>query len=242
VIIPYFLGWKFQEAYLFPFDVLVQVGSLFALIIYFWRDLLLIVQAFLQGLIQKKPFQDTNSRLGWLIILATIPAGLFGLLVKDAIEKAFTTPKLAAWFLLGTAALLVIAEIFSKANRSNREMTWLDSLWIGVFQAFSVFPGISRSGSTLAGGMIRNLNRSEATRFAFLMAIPIMLAAGMLASIDLIKTPGFTQYLPVFGAGFFTSVLISYLAIRWFLNYVKNHSLYIFAIYCTILSLAALLF
>jgi undecaprenyl-diphosphatase len=242
VIAPYLLGWKIQNNYIFPFDVLVQVGSLFALLVYFQLDLRIIITGFIQGIYHKNPLQNPNSRLGWYLIIATIPAGIFGLLFKGIIEQAFSTPRITALSLLVSALLLIVAEQLGQGSRKQDEMTWFDSLWIGLFQVLAVFPGISRSGSTIAGGMTRKLSRNESARFAFLMAIPIMLAAGLLATIDLVNTPEFTQLLPVYMVGFTCSLIVSYLAIRWFLKYLKGHKLYIFAIYCLFLSLLTLLY
>jgi len=102
-----------------------------------------------------------------------------------------------------------------------------------VAQALAIFPGISRSGSTIAGGMTRNLERPAATRFAMLLSIPIMLAAGLLAGIDLLSLPKASQHLAIFLPGFLASLVTSYFSIRWLLRYVSHHSLYVFSIYCS---------
>ena len=111
----------------------------------------------------------------------------------------------------------------------------------GVFQAIAIFPGVSRSGSTISGGMTRNLERPAAARFAFLMMIPIMLAAGLLASLDVIRTSDLESTLLIFIPGFIAAALTGYLAIRWLLRYLMQHTLYDFAIYCVALGLFVLL-
>jgi len=235
VLVPYLLGWKLPESDIFVFDVLVQLPSLLAVIIYFWRDLWEIAVGWLRGLWERKPFAGASARLGWLLILATIPAGLFGLFVKDAVESAFSSPVLTGFFLWITAGLLVIAERLGKRNREMTSLTWKDALWIGTAQALSVFPGISRSGSTIAGGMTRHLERPAAARFAFLMSVPIFSAAGLLAIGDLAAAPGIAQQLPVYLPGFLASGIVSYIAIRWLIRYVGRHPLWMFALYCFIL-------
>lgn len=240
VLVPYLLGWTIPESQVFPFDVLVQIGTLVAVIIYFWRDLLTIIKAFITGLIQRKPFEDPNSRLGWYLILATIPAGLAGLLLKSKVEAAFNSPRITAYFLFGTAVMLVAAEFFSRRNRTLTGMKWYDALWIGFFQAISIFPGISRSGSTITGGMTRNFDRSSAARFSFLMSIPVMIAAGGMSLLDLKDVPNLSSFLPVLIVGFVVAGIVGYLSIHWLLGFVKKRSLVYFAAYCALLAIAVL--
>ena len=241
VIVPYLFGWNLPAEDTFIFNVLVQVGTLLAVIIYFWADLLDIARAVLNGLWQRQPFQDPQARLGWWIILATLPAGFIGLLLKDAVEAAFASPTATALFLFVTAGLLVGAERLGKRQRSIETLTWLDAVWIGFFQALAIFPGISRSGSTIAGGMTRNLQRPAAARFSFLISIPIMLAAGLLAVLDLLELPHLGAALPPFLAGFAAAAIVGYLSIRWLLNYLARRSLYVFALYCAGLATLTLL-
>lgn len=237
VIVPYLLQWSIPEDQSFLFNVLVQVATLVAVIAYFWKDLLAILRAWLDGLLQRKPFEHSLSRQGWFILLATLPAGFFGLTVKDSVEQAFSNAQATAGFLLITALLLVIAERAGKRNRSIETLTWVDALWIGFGQAVSVFPGISRSGATIAASMARHLDRPAAARFAFLMSIPIMLAAGVLAGLDLLQLEGLSRLLPVFIPGFIAAALAGYLSIRWLLAFLLRRSLYSFAIYCVFLAL-----
>jgi undecaprenyl-diphosphatase len=241
VLIPHLLGWKIPEAQVFPFDVLVQLGTLIAVILYFWKDLWQILKGFFQGLIERKPFGSENARLGWYLILATIPAGLAGVLIKDQVEAAFNSPTATAIFLFVTALFLVLAELVGKRSRPLSDVKWVDALWVGVFQAISLFPGISRSGSTITGGMTRNLDRPSAARFSFLMSVPVMLGAGLVSFKDALQMPGFSDFLPVLAVGFTAALLVGYLVIHWLLSYLNKGSLYIFAVYCVILGTAVLL-
>jgi len=241
VIVPYLLNWKIPADQAFVFDVLVQVATLVAVFIYFWRDIVEIVKAVVQGLIHKAPFAAPAARLGWLLLLATVPAGLMGLLLKSAVESAFSSPRATALFLFVTAGLLVVAERVGKRNRDLESLNWKDALWVGIFQAVSIFPGVSRSGATITGGMTRDFQRPAAARFAFLMSIPVMLAAGLLASLDLVKTPNLGASMLVFIPGFIVAAVVGYLAIRWLLRYLVDHTLYDFAIYCAALGLVTLI-
>jgi undecaprenyl-diphosphatase len=242
VIAPYLFGWQIPTQDGFIFDVLVQLGTLLAVIIYFRKDLYKIIVGVFDGLIHKRPFSNPMARLGWILILATIPAVIAGVLFKDLVERAFGSPIAAALFLLGTAALLVIAEWVGKRNHQLDTITWMDGLIVGLFQILSLLPGISRSGSTITGGMIRNLDRPSAARFSFLMSVPVMIGAGALAVVDLIKLPNFTMQIPTLLTGFTISAIVGYFSIRWLLSYLTRRPLYLFAIYCLVVSIIIIIF
>lgn len=242
VLTPFFFGWQIPEEQIFPFDVLVQVGTLAAVIVYFRSDLWIILKEVFQGLMNRQPFATPSSRLGWLLLLASLPAGIAGVLLKDVVEAAFKSPVNVAFFLIGTAALLIIAESVGRRNRPLASIRWLDAVWIGVGQALALFPGISRSGATISAGMARNLERPAAARFSFLMSIPIMTAAGLVGLVDLLEIPDLTSFLPVMATGFFTAAVVGYLAIYWLLGYLARRSLRPFAVYCFSLAVITLIF
>jgi undecaprenyl-diphosphatase len=241
VIVPHLLGWDFPVEQIFPFDVLIQISTLIAVIAYYWNDLTQIGTAMVKGLLTKSPFGEIEARTGWLAILATIPAGVIGLLFKDQIETVFSRPDIASMLLIVTAIFLFFSEKIGKMNRKIIDLNWLDAVAMGFSQACAIFPGISRSGSTISGGLARNLDRKSAGQFTFLMAIPIMAAAGLLSLFDLFNIPDLAQFLPVMIAGFVTSGLVGFFSIRWLLKYIANHSLIPFAIYCAILGSGSLL-
>jgi undecaprenyl-diphosphatase len=228
VIVPFLLGWQIPADQSFPFDVLVQMGTIVAVIVYFRKDLWGIVVAFVRGLLERRPFADPQARLGWLLIVATIPAGLAALTIKDQVEAAFNSPAATGAFLLVTAVLLAAAERIGHRSRPFSSIGWLDAIWIGLAQAVALFPGISRSGSTIAGGMARQLDRPAAARFSFLMSVPVMLAAGL------------SSFLPSMAIGFVTAGVVGYLSIRWLLSFLVRHSLDVFAIYCAAFGLLTL--
>ena len=241
VITPYILNWQIPAQEAFIFDILVQLGTLLAVIVYFRKDLYRIIIGVINGLVHKRPFSEPSSRLGWMLVLATIPAVVAGVLFKEPVERAFGSPVVTGLLLFGTTALLVIAELVGKRTRQIETTSWMDALIIGLFQVISLLPGISRSGSTISGGMIRNLERQGAARFSFLMSVPVMLGAGTLAIVDLIKLPNFSVQIPTLVAGFITSAVVGYLSIRWLLTYLANRRLYPFAIYCAVVSTSVLL-
>lgn len=232
VITPMIFRWEIPTQQAFIFDVLVQLGTLTAVLAYFWSDLKQIAREVALGLVKRKPFVSPLSRLGWLIVLATLPAGIIGFLIQDTVEQVFGSPRLTGVFLLVTAALLTVAEKIGKRTRTLDQLNWADALWIGFFQALSVFPGISRSGATISGGMFKAVDRPSAARFSFLMSIPIMLAAGVLALKDFTQIEDLTILLPNLLLGFTTAAVTGYFSIRWLLQYISHRSFYSFAIYC----------
>ncbi|MBT3322048.1 MAG: undecaprenyl-diphosphatase UppP [Anaerolineae bacterium] len=225
-----FLGISSNDA-VFSFLILVQWGTLASLFIYFWKDIFGLAKAFFA-----KPFSSKKNSLAWYIIIATIPALLVGYLLKDALETLFATPLLAASIRLFSAALLLtLAEWQGNQKRNLEEITNTDAFMVGLFQVLAVFPGASRSGSTIAGGMLRGFTRESAARFSFLMSIPVMLAAGAYESLDLLKMPGLAEFIPILLVGFISAAIVGWLAIRWLMDYLNKNSLYAFAIYCALL-------
>jgi undecaprenyl-diphosphatase len=223
---------------MFSFLVLVQLGTILSLIAFFWKDLWALLKAFFA-----RPFSTPLNRLAWYIIIATIPALIFGFLLKSAVEALFSTPLLEAGIrLIITALLLSLAEWLGRRNRILEKMTWMDALVIGIAQVVAVFPGASRSGTTISAGMARGLDRPSAARFAFLMSIPVMVAAGGYQSLDLLKMSGVGSFLPELLVGVVTAAIIGWLAIKWLLGYLNKHSFYIFALYCAVVGLACLVF
>lgn len=242
VLVPAFLHWHIPSNEAFIFFVLVQIATLIGVIAYFWTDLVDIFVGLIKSIFLKEARQAEDTHLGWLIMIATLPAGIFGLLIKPIIEAAFSSSKAVGIFLIITALLLIGAERVAKPARVLKNLNWKDALIIGFFQAFAVFPGISRSGSTICGGMVRQLHRKDAAKFSFLLSIPIMLAAGLMESIDLFQTPNVSQLLPVFIPGFFAAAVTGYLSIRWLLSFLGRHRLDFFSVYLIIIGLITLAF
>lgn len=243
------LGLPADDA-MFSFLVIVQLGTLVSLFAFYWKDLWKIARATFASIpllfkhLTRTPDTGTlatDARLGWYILLATLPALLAGYLLKDAVETLFRQPLLeAAIRLLTAAVLLALAEWLTKKSRRLDSLTWLDALVIGLFQVIAVFPGASRSGTTISAGMFRGLDRPSAARFAFLMSVPVMLAAGAYEMLDVLKMPNLGAFLLPLAVGFVTAAASGWLAIKWLLNYLSKHSLYVFAAYCAALGLIVL--
>jgi undecaprenyl-diphosphatase len=219
-----------------------HLGTLVAVLIYFRKELWAIIVAVLAGLRNKNPFEDTNSRLGWYIFVGSLPAAAAGLLFADFFDVIFGTPTIAAFFLLVTALLLVWGERMLTGNKTIDKMTWLDAIAIGLFQMLALFPGISRSGSTITGGLWRGLDRETAARYSFLLGVPAILGAGLLSIVDLQQSGSLAAEWQLLLAAFLAAAGVGYACIYFLLAWLRSHTLYIFAAYCALLGGSYLLF
>ncbi len=231
ILVPWLLGWKVDAKVAFVFDVLLQLGTVAAVITYFWKDLAEIVRAVIAGLLERRPFATEKAKLGWLIALATVPAVVIGLLFKPFFERLHQQPLAVAAILAVAAALIFGTERLGRRSRGLDSITWSDALVIGASQSLALLPGVSRSAATICGGMLRHLERPSAARFSFLMSIPILIAAAVLAVKDLIELPGFTSYLPSLAAGFAASAVVGFASIHWLLSFLARHPMNLFAWY-----------
>jgi len=235
VLVPHLFGWELDPDFVFIFDVLVQMGTLVAVILYYRERLWKIARAFFNGLKTRQPFADQDSRLGWFLILATLPGILIALIINGVVETAFNSPLMVAGFLFLTAGLLILGEQTGQQTRRMEQIKAVDALWIGLSQALSILPGVSRSGATITGGMLRGLDRKDAADFSFLMSIPIMIGAGVYSLADLAQTPALFTYLPQLTSGFIAAGVVGYFSIAWLLRFLKKQSLKWFALYCALM-------
>ncbi len=220
---------------------LVHAGTLLAVLIYFRQDLWHIITAVFRDLAKRQPFASSDARLGWFIVVGSIPVALIGLPLDSFFEEIFSSPIAAAGFLLVTAVLLVLGERMLSGHKVLAEMTWTDAIVIGLFQVMALFPGVSRSGSTIVGGLSRGLDRATAARFSFLIGIPAILGAGLQAILEIFTAESTEFSTGVYIVAFTAAGVTGYACIHWLLTWVKNHTLYGFAAYVTLLSLAFLL-
>ncbi len=245
VIIPWLFGWGPPSLL---FDTMLHWGTLAAIFVVFWRDLWDLFMAALRS-IGSRSLADPDARLAWFIVAASIPVVAVGLLFKDQIEQLFAAesagPLIAGVFLLVTAALLVGSELLARNMTRPRlldEFNWGDAVVIGLAQALAIFPGLSRSGSTISAGLARKIRRDEAARFSFLLGTPAFLGAGLLQLTDAVQTdPGqVASQAAVLIVGFLAAAITGVLAIRFLLAYLRTRSLYAFAIYCIVVGVAVI--
>lgn len=234
VILHKLVNFEFADS--LSFDVVLHAGTLLALIIYFYKDIIRYLKAFFNSF---KNFDFKNypdQKIAWFIIAATIPAVIFGYLLEDQIESAFRSPLLVALMLIFVGLLFIIFEKVFQKIKNLDEISFGSSVVIGFFQVLALIPGVSRSGITILGGLSQKIKREEAARFAFLLAIPVTLGAvikrsGLIFSYEINSGEWLVLLL-----GFLTAFISGYLVIKFLLNYLKNHSLNAFAYYRFILA------
>ena len=216
------------------FMAVIQLGTLLAVIIYFWNDIIQIVTDFLHYNVKERvkfSEQNLNSRMGWLIIVGSIPVGLIGLSLKKIIEGTLTKDLyVIATSLIVLAIILAIAEKTAKFKKEMKDITLKDAFIVGIAQCFALFPGSSRSGTTITGGLFLGMNRETAARFSFLLSIPAVLASGLLELYESLKflNTSMTINLIVATAA---AAIFGYLSIDFLLRYLKKYSTFVFIYY-----------
>ncbi|MEW5797858.1 MAG: undecaprenyl-diphosphate phosphatase [Bacteroidota bacterium] len=235
-IVPALLGWNDPGA---AFTAVIQFGTLVAVLIYFYKDIVGISTAVIGGILQRKPLHNRDAQLGWMIATGTVPIVIFGLLLKDEIETSFRSLYVISVSLIVLALLLMFAEYLTKKRIANGvqlksldSIGWRESILIGFAQAVALVPGSSRSGTTITGGLFVGLNRETAARFSFLLSLPSVFAAGVLEMIKerehlLSSDVGVVNLI----VATVVSGIVGYASIAFLLNYLKNHSTYLFIIY-----------
>jgi undecaprenyl-diphosphatase len=179
-----------------------------------------------------RPVLTRQASLGWWLLLATLPAGVMGLLWADQFEALFQSPLYVAGFLLLTGIWLVVAERMGHGERLATDVSWWQALLIGLAQGCAITPGISRSGATIGAGLLAGLKREEATRFSFLQSVPIILAAGLFGARKLLEAGALDAGVVPLAAGFVAAFVTGLLCIRWLLGFVRRRGLTVFAAYC----------
>ncbi len=234
VILPSLLDWPDPGLIL---DTVLHLGTMVAVVFYFWRALWMLALVAMESL-RERSLDDPQARIAWGLLLATIPTAFIGWLLEERIEQFFQMPQAAGGFLLVTAALLLLAEYWGRQQRDLETLSWRDALLIGLAQTLAIAPGLSRSGTTIAAGLLLGYRRAEATRFSFLLSVPIILGSGFYQLLKLAGDAGAaTSSSGVMWVGFLAAAVTGYLAIAGFLALVRRQSLWPFAAYCATLGL-----
>ncbi len=230
VVVPWALNWPAHEN-MMAFDVALHIGTLLAIVLYFFFDWAMIIATYVGDLRMKNWKGSGRGSLLPKIIIACIPAAIIGVLFEDTIEAIFYDNRDNIWVLAVTMVLfgiaLLLGERFGKQKRDVTNINYLDAFYIGCFQAMALIPGTSRSGITILGGLILGLNRPAAARFSFLLATPITFGAIMVTLPDLRGTTNWTPLI----IGILTSAVVGLIAIKGLLKYVQHRSYDIFAFY-----------
>ena len=219
VFIPWILNW---QPHTLTFDVALHIGTLFAVLAYFWKEWWGIIK----------------SPLVWLLLLGSIPGAIAGFLGEKYLEEALRGPMTIAVFMIGLALLLWAAEVYGKKKRDLESVNWIDALIIGTSQALALMPGVSRAGITMTSGLFMGLNRETAAKFSFLLSAPIIAGAGLYKGYGLLKhgLPA-DERLP-FVIGLLTAAIVGFFAIKYLLKYLQKNSFYIFIWYRIVVGIA----
>ncbi|HKL25289.1 MAG TPA: undecaprenyl-diphosphate phosphatase [Desulfuromonadales bacterium] len=216
------------------FDILLHVGTMVAVIGYFWRDL----TGLLTSLWRRDDVSKVQRKILLLIVLGSVPTAIIGLTWKDFFAGLFDQPLIVCLMLLVTGALLVLAERYRNIGRKEDALTWRDALTVGAVQGLAIIPGISRSGSTIAALLLRGVDGETAARFSFLLALPAIFGAALLSARDIRQVSA--DLLPVYLAGTGAAMLTGLLCIHLLMGVIRKRRLRWFALYCWVIGAAGL--
>jgi undecaprenyl-diphosphatase len=255
VIVPQLLGWNIHQndAYFIDFLVATHLATALVLLGFFWRDWVRIVKGLWRSLRERQIAPDnTDGKLGWLLVIGTIPAGILGLLFESSLRDVFASGKSASFFLILNGIMLYGAErlrrrapeaVSSNNEESDRRiaglMRYVHSAFVGAAQALALIPGFSRSGASMAGGLLVGLNNEDSARFAFLLATPIIGAAAVLKLPDLFGSTGNGVRGPALAAAL-CAAATAYFSVRFLVRYFETNTLTPFAVYCVVAGAASL--
>jgi undecaprenyl-diphosphatase len=235
-IVPAFLGWEDPGA---AFTAVCQLGTEAAVLIYFRHELWAVITKWLRG---PRRYEDADVRLGWFLIIATIPIGILGFIFRDQIETGARNLWLIGTVLIVFALVLGYADRVGRHERSIERLSPRDGVLIGLAQSLSLIPGVSRSGATMSAGLLLGLERPAAARFAFLLAVPAVVASGLFELKDVITgDERSTTPIGYVLIATFVAFVVGYAAIAWFLRYLAHHSVKVFVIYRLLIGSAVLL-
>lgn len=235
ILAPYLFGFRDQGL---AFDVAVHLGSLAAVLAYFRRDVLTIATAWLRATVGRQPAAQ-DSRLGWAIIIGTLPVVVAGPLLKSTVETDLRAPWVIAAATIGFGLLLLFVDLRAKRHRGLGTLTWANALVIGAAQVLALIPGTSRSGITMTAGLALGLTREAASRFSFLLAIPTILASSTLVTLDLLQQASPVDW-GALGLGVLLSAFAAFLAIHLFLRFIERIGMWPFVVYRILLGMAIL--
>lgn len=250
VILPRLLGWNInqKDPYFLTFLVATHTATALVLFIFFWQDWKKIIAGFFRTLINRKISEnDADGKLAWLLVVATIPAGILGLLFEDELKNLFANPQLVAIILILNGLMLYGAEILRRkrkeiytgdSNKRIAKLTWIQTIKVGIMQCLALLPGFSRTGSTITGNLLVGLSHEDAARYSFLLATPIIAAATLLKLPELATQTGISVLAPTL-IGAISAAIGAYLSVKFLTKYFETKKLKPFAVYCVALGIVS---
>jgi undecaprenyl-diphosphatase len=236
-IVEKLLGYKIDDPGITAFTAIIQVGAVFATLLYFRKDIIRIASAWLVGLTNKDKRAALDYRFGWAIILGSLPIGIIGLLFKDQIETTLRSLWFVAFALLLWSGVMWFADRHGKQTRHEKDTTWKDTLIIGVVQCLALIPGVSRSGATMSAGLLRGFDRVTVTKLSFFLSIPALMAAGAMQAVSKYDDISGGVGWPATITATVVSFVVAYVAVAWLLKFIAKHSYSVFIVYRVVLAL-----
>ncbi|MBG6083405.1 undecaprenyl-diphosphate phosphatase [Zhihengliuella flava] len=222
------------------FTAITQLGTEAAVVLYFWKDIVRIITQWSKSLVGKVDRSDPDARMGWLIIIGSLPIAILGLLLEDFIDTTFRSLWITATMLIVFGLFLAWADTYGRQQRELNQLTYKHGITYGLFQALALIPGVSRSGGTITGGLLLGYTREAATRYAFLLAIPAVVASGFYKLAKSLAEPStngpysLAETLVATGIAF----VVGYAIVAWLLRYISTHNYRVFVWYRIGLGLA----
>ena len=222
------MGMKVDDPAVTAYSVVIQMGAIAAVFVYFWKDIVRITTGWVRGIFKPEHRQDFDYRFGWYVIIGSIPIGIVGFLGKPIIKGPLRSLWVVAIALILWSGVMWFAEYAATHQRRERDLTWKDTLIIGLMQCVALIPGVSRSGATISTGLLRDLDRVTATRLSFFLGIPALTAAGLYELKDAFS--GDIGAVPII-VGTVVSFGVAYASVAWLLKFVAGHSIVTFVWY-----------
>ncbi|MFB4315268.1 undecaprenyl-diphosphate phosphatase [Actinomadura sp. 21ATH] len=229
------LGHSPDDPDITAFTAIIQVGAVLATLIYFRADFQRLIAAWARGLASREHRADLNYRQAWAVLLGAIPIGIVGLLFKDQIETTLRSLWFVGSALILWSGVMYFADKTATQDRDEKDVTWKDTLIIGIVQCLALIPGVSRSGATMSAGLLRGLDRVTVTKLSFFLSVPALTAAGALQIVDEYDAISKGVGWPATITATVVSFLVAYVAVAWLLKFIAKHTYTIFIVYRVIL-------
>lgn len=225
------LGYSISDSSITAFTAIIQSGAVLATVVYFWKDISRVLMAWIRGLFVNKYRKNSDYKYGWAIIIGSIPIAIIGILFKDEIETVLRSLWFVAIALILWSLVMWWADKKAKQNLHEEDITWRDTLAVGIAQCLALIPGVSRSGATMSAGLLRNFDRVAVTKLSFFLSIPALSAAGILQIISKHSAIGASVGWTATIIATLISFVVAYISVAWLLKFVAKHDYSVFIWY-----------
>lgn len=235
------LGYSISDSSITAFTAIIQSGVVLATVVYFWKDISRVLMAWIRGLFVNKYRKNSDYKYGWAIIIGSIPIAIVGILFKDEIETVLRSLWFVAIALILWSLVMWWADKKAKQNLHEEDITWRDTLAVGIAQCLALIPGVSRSGATMSAGLLRNFDRVAVTKLSFFLSIPALSAAGILQIISKHSVIGASVGWTATIIATLISFVVAYISVAWLLKFVAKHDYSVFIWYRVIVGVLLLI-